>query len=312
MQRLATVADKTGMTKRIKPASSAAPTSTLTPQTAVAAFALARPEIVAVPASAFVPTNLDMARAARRGLAVAERVERLHPALARLDDLDFRAVSNLRCYALAVLHVQGLVEQGGEASVALLASLLAEAAPLRELMLHSAETLALAGYVSYERVAAIRAGHGHADTAGDLQALGCLYAELWDRVRDKVPITRAMVERATTLSVELNSALGVREIDDDPLVEPSDPIHLRAQAFTLFVRAYDECRRGVSYLRWHQGDALVLVPSLYVRRSRKAVANELEGDTADDLADEGRSDVPELPLAPGIDGATSPAAIVAA
>lgn len=307
MQRSAAVAEKKGMTKKTKPTSSA-PIPTLTPQTAAAAFALARTEIVAVPVSDFVPTNLDMARAARRGLAVAERVEPLHAALAKLDDLDFRVVSNLRCYALAVLHVQGLVEQGGEAQVALLASLLAEAAPLRELMLHTAETLALAGYVSHERVMAIRAGHGHADTASDLQALGCLYEELWDRVRDKVPITRAMVERATTLSVELNSALGLREIDDDdPLVEPSNPIHLRAQAFTLFVRAYDECRRGVSYLRWHQGDALALVPSLYIRRSRKAGASAVEDDTADDLVD-----APEPRPEPGIGTATGPAAIVAA
>ena len=118
--------------KKTKPTSSATstPNPMFNPQTAAAAFALARPEIVAVPGSDLVTTNLDVARAGRRGLAVAERVEPLHPALAKLEDLDFRTVSNLRCYALAVLHVQGMVEQGGEAQMALLASLLAEAGPL--------------------------------------------------------------------------------------------------------------------------------------------------------------------------------------
>lgn len=297
--------------KKAKPTSSATstPNPMFNPQTAAAAFALARPEIVAVPGSDLVTTNLDVARAGRRGLAVAERVEPLHPALAKLEDLDFRTVSNLRCYALAVLHVQGMVEQGGEAQMALLASLLAEAGPLRELLLHTAETLALAGYVSYERVAAIRAGHGHADTAGDVHALGCLYTDLWDRVRDKVPITWAMVERATTLSVELNAALGTREmVDDDPLVEPSSPIHLRARAFTLFVRAYDECRRGVSYLRWRHGDANALVPSLYAPRKRKSVTSAVENDAEDDLVEDGGSDTSE----PGLDGAARPVAIVAA
>lgn len=304
------MAEKKDVTpRRIKPTSSATLTPIFNPQTAAAAFALARSEIVAVSASDLVTTNLDVARAVRRGLAVAERIEPLHPALAKLDDLDFRAVSNLRSYSLAALHVQGLVEQGGEMQVARLASLLAEAGPLRELMLHTAETLALAGYISYERVAAIRAGHGHADTAGDLQALGCLFEELWDRVHDKVPINRAMVERATTLSVELNAALGVREmVDDDPLVEPSDPMHLRAQAFTLFARAYDECRRGVSYLRWRHRDANALVPSLYAPRKRKAGASAAENEADDELVDEGGNDEPEA----GADEPTDPPAIVAA
>jgi hypothetical protein len=273
------------MAKPLEPTTSALTPHTLTAETAPAAFSAARAEIEAVPASAFVRTNLDMARAARRGLAVAERVEPLHPALVLLPELDFRIVSNLRCYALAVLYTHDLVTQGGAAAAAWLAELLAEAAPLRELLLHTAETLALAGYVPRERVAAIRSGRGHVDIAGDLQALGRLYPELWGRVHDKVPITREMVERATTLSAELNALLGVREIDDEePLVEVSDPKYLRAQAYTLFARAYDECRRGVSYLRWHHGDAAVLVPSLYPRRSRRS---KRVGDVEDQKVSEG-------------------------
>jgi hypothetical protein len=37
---------------------------------------------------------------------------------------------------------------------------------------------------------------------------------------------------------------------------------LRARAFTVFARAWEECRRAVTYLRWHEGDADKLVPSL--------------------------------------------------
>lgn len=270
------------MAKTIKPTRSAPVIDTLTVQTAPAAFALVRSEIEAIPISALAWTNLDTAQAARRGLAVAERIEPLLLALAELPDFDFRAVSNLRCYALAVLHTLDLVTEGGQAAAAKLATLLEEAAPVRELLLHTAETLALAGYVSRERVAAIRSGKGHADTAGDLQTLGRLYLELWDRVRDKVPVTRAMVERAITLSAELSAALGLRELDDDdPLDETVEPSQLHAQAYTLFTRAYHECRRGVSYLRWHHGDAPALVPSLYVRRPRRSgAADETAGEPA--------------------------------
>lgn len=186
--------------------------------------------------------------------------------------------------------------------------LLAEATPLRELMLRGAELLALAGYVSGERVAAIRSGQGHADTADDLQALVRLYRETWGRVHDKVPVTKDMITRALTLSTELNLALGGRDLDDeDPLAERSDPAHVRAQAFTLFVRAYDECRRGVAYLRWHHGDAMAIVPSLYPRRGRRAgepeeAAND-PGEAANELADASTTEEPE----PTSDGIVTPA-----
>jgi len=208
----------------------------------------------------------------------------LLPALARLPEFDFRTVSNLRSYALAVLHTLDLATEGGEAAAAQLAVLIGEAVPLRGLMLGGAELLALAGLVSKERVAAIRSGQGYADTAGDLQTLGRLYLEHWAQVKDKVPVTREMAERAITLSAELNAALGVREIEEeDPLAEPQDASHLQTQAFTLFARAYAECRRGVTFLRWHHGDAAAIVPTLYVKRRRGGV---VEGEDGDEGVDE--------------------------
>jgi hypothetical protein len=237
--------------------------------------------------------TLDMARAARRGLAVADRIKPLHPTMAKLVDLDFRLVENMGTYALAVLHTNDLATEGGT-TMAKLAVLLEEANPLRELMLSSGEVLALAGFVTRERVAAIRSGKGHADTANDLQTLGRLYHELWDRVHDKVPVTREMADRAIVLSVELGKALGGREIDEDPLVEPKDPRHVRAQAFTLFARAYDECNRAVEYLRYHHGDGGGIVPSLYPAPPRRAGGgDDRSEDAANDLLDAGGVDEPE-------------------
>ena len=296
------------MAKKSKPTTSA-PSSidTVIAQTAPAAFASVHAEILAVPDSALLRTNLSMERAARRGLAVAERIRPLLPELAGLPDLDYHAVETMPSYALAVLHAHDLATEAPGPGTRLM-ELLAEATPLRELLLRGAELLALAGYVSGERVAAIRSGQGHADTADDLQALVRLYRETWGRVHDKVPVTKDMITRALTLSTELNLALGGRDLDDeDPLAERSDPAHVRAQAFTLFVRAYDECRRGVAYLRWHHGDAMAIVPSLYPRRGRRAgepeeAAND-PGEAANELADASTTEEPE----PTSDGIVTPA-----
>lgn len=263
-------------------------TSTLTLETLIAqgairAFEAVRAEIAAVPAEELQPINLDIPRAARRGLVVAERIEPLFPELSIMSHLDFAKVRKLPTYALALLHAHEQAE-GPDESAAPLAELLAQAVPLRADLLQTAEMLAHFGLVSRERVAFIRRGHGHADTAADLQALGVLLANAWPSIKDKVAIKRAQVDRAIPLSAQLQQAIGVRESDEDPLMERTDPRHVRVQAFTLFMAAYDECRRGVSHLRWHEGDAAEIVPSLYPRRGGRSKAEE---DVADDLVDAG-------------------------
>jgi hypothetical protein len=52
----------------------------------------------------------------------------------------------------------------------------------------------------------------------------------------------------------------------------------RARAFTLFVRAYDQVRRAVTYLRWEDDDADLIAPSLY--RGRGAAKPKADGDVA--------------------------------
>lgn len=49
----------------------------------------------------------------------------------------------------------------------------------------------------------------------------------------------------------------------------------RQQAYTLFVNAYDQIRRAISFLRWDQGDADEIAPSLFGGKKRRA-ATEAE------------------------------------
>ncbi|WP_266220702.1 hypothetical protein [Paraliomyxa miuraensis] len=233
------------------------------------------------------PVNLDVPRAARRGLTVAKRIEPLLPALSAIPDLDVPRIRKLPTYALALLfaHEQAIAPTPSEVHLSML---LDEAVPLRLDLLVTAEMLAHFGLVSPERVAAIRSGQGHADTAADLLALGVLLDEVWDEVEDGVVVTRAQVDRATPLSAQLQQAIGVRESDADPLAKPTNDRHVRAQAYTLFVAAYDECRRGVTHLRWHHGDAARIVPSLYVGRRSRAPSEDGGDEQADEAMDPSR------------------------
>jgi hypothetical protein len=274
--------------------------STPAPGHAAAAFASVKDEILSVPAHELLPINLDIPRAAGRGSLAAERIAPLLPALSLLPGLDFRRIERLGIYALALHHSHDLVTEVRTEAVALHA-LLAEATPLKEDMLRSAELLAHFGIVSSERVAAIRSGQGHADTADDLIALGRLFDEAWDRVEGKVLVTREQIDRAPVLGGQLHKALAAREVEPSPLVPPTDRRFVQAQAFTLFARIYDQARRGVSYLRWLEGDAHLLVPSLYPHRPRRT------GTTAEDTSSDITSNVsPEDTTEPALTAVTTP------
>ena len=294
-QRLAGVVDEADVRRKSIPSSPSNPNlDALVAQGATQAFESILDEILVVPTEALLPINLDVPRAARQGLVVAERLTPLRPELSTMSHLDFAKARKLPVCALALLHAHELAEAPDESTVPL-AELLEEAVPLRADLLQTAEMLAHFGLASRERVAFIRRGHGHADTAGDLQALGILLGEAWPRIKGKVAVTRDRVDRAIPLSAQLQRAIGVREADPDPLVERTDPRHVRAQAFTLFVDSYDECRRGISHLRWHEGDAAEIVPSLYRGRGgRRRVEDVVEEvEVMDDVADAAGVDEPE-------------------
>jgi hypothetical protein len=282
-QRLAAVVDETGMSHR--PKRIVTPTLTLetiVAQGAPAAFEAVREEIAAVPTTSLVRRNLNIPRAARRGLMVAERIEPLHAELSTMSHLDHRKVETMPTYALALTYAHERVEAAERAKVSL-ADLLAQAVPLRADLMTTGDMLAHFGIVSPERMAQIHAGQGHADTAADLLALGLLLGGIWPAIENKVVVTREQVDLAIPLSAQLQRAIGVREGGgEDPLTEPSDARLVRAQALELFVAAYGECRRGVSHLRWHQGDAARIVPSLYPGRpaGRKGAVGEGVGSDA--------------------------------
>jgi hypothetical protein len=267
-------------------------TSTLTLETIIAkgaptAFQAVREEILAVPTTSLVRRNLNIPRAARRGLMVAQRIEPLRTELSTMSHLDHAKLEKLPTYALALIFAHERVEATKQAKVPL-AELLAKAVPLRADLMKTGEMLAHFDIVSRERMAQIRAGQGHADTADDLLALGLLLGGIWPRIKDKVVVTREQIDLAIPLSAQLQRAIGVREAsDEDPLVEPSGARHVRAQALELFVGAYEECRRAVSHLRWHEGDAGLIVPSLYPGRTGSKAG---EGEAVEEDADEGLLD----------------------
>lgn len=239
--------------------------------TLAAAFDTVEHEILAVPDDQLVRMCVNVPRATQVAFGAAERIDALLPMLEQLSFFDPAPARKLRTYAAAALHAHLVAKTTDSVQDDRLPRMLEEGRELRANLMIGAESLAHFGLVPAQRVAAIRAGTGNLDMATDLSALSTLLGEAWTEVKDKVPFTRAMVSRAGELGLELQIALGIRRIQRAALTR-SEARMIRARAFTLFVRAYDACRRGVTFLRWGEGDIDWYVPTIYVKRSRRAPA----------------------------------------
>jgi hypothetical protein len=231
-------------------------------------------EAAELPADEVAVVNLDIPTAFTQAMGVIPNLVSWRPMIAKalpqhpLDTLD-----RLETYALAAYqaHMLWLPPENAEN---LVAALLTEAVPLRASLLSDAEALVQRKLLDGAAVAAIRAGHGNVDTGNDLVALGNLFSAQWSTIAGKTAATREEVKRAAELGLALLGALGKRTFTQpdgpDPLADQ------RRRAFTLFVRAYGQARRAISYLRWDEGDADEIIPSLYKGRNRGAARSQEE------------------------------------
>ncbi|WP_437963618.1 hypothetical protein WMF04_28270 [Sorangium sp. So ce260] len=255
------------MLKSIAPPRKASPRKPAAPPRAAAAFNRVAPELNELSAAALAPINIDLPRAVALVLGVLPGLAALRPAIVKqLPEHKVALLDKLELYALAAwyAHLISLPESSAGHAVK---PLLDEAIALRASLLGEADNLARRGLLDPDAIDDIRAGEGHVDTANDLVALSALFNHSWPEIAGRTMATDEEVRRAGELGPKLLAALGVREHGAD--TGSADPADRRARAVALFVRAYEQTRRAVTYLRWDEGDAELIAPSLQ-RRERSA------------------------------------------
>jgi hypothetical protein len=232
------------------------------------AYARVLAEIEALPLEETRHITVNVPAASMLALGALPKIRALREAMVTyLTFPPLEALDKLYDYAHAAAHAHACLVLQGDRETAL-RPLLAEASPLRERMLLSAELLANCGLLKAGTVAAIRRGTGRLDAAQDLAALATLFSSEWPSIESKVPVTRADVERAAELGKQLLDALGRRQQRTDGSAEPGELETQLAKAYELFRRAYGQCRRAVVYLRYDEGDADEIAPPLGQSRRR--------------------------------------------
>ena len=248
------------------------PTKPIQPeqQAASIAYAKVEPEFKALLPEQVLRVNLDITKAASLAIAAMPGIMALRAELvATVPQFPVDKLDRLQDYALACWYAHILAmpptSEGSPAQ-----PLLEEAGPLRQTLLVGAQALAHKGFFDPERVADIQSGSGHFDASTDLVALARMYQEKWPEIEHRTAVDKTEVDRADVLGTELIVALGPRLMPSGEPLTAGQASENRARAFTLFMDAYDTCRRAVFFLRWSEGDAEQITPSLFVRnRSRR-------------------------------------------
>lgn len=226
-----------------------------------AAYVRVLPEIDAVPASELVVINIDVPSAVTRALGAWREISALRSSLAALQSFDLAQFDKLETYALATGHAHALYK-AASAPVGF-SDLSEQVAKVRDVLLADATALAKRGIFDEQRLKPLKVAHGHKNMAFDLLALVAMFHERWSVLEGKILLQPAELKDAQLLADRLISAVGER---NQTPVQAVVAAERRQRAFSLFVKAYDQARRAIQYVRWAERDVDSIAPSLYAGR----------------------------------------------
>jgi hypothetical protein len=230
-------------------------------------------DIQAVAREGLVAITLDVGSVYTLATAALLRVRPYRQDMLSLPFLKRELVEKAEDYLLALGHAQALYI-AATAPVASLPELFNKLIKSREILLADANALAKRGLIPEDRLQEMRGPMGHSQTAFDVLGLCSLLRAHWPNIQGKTALLLSDVEQAETLSDSLLSAVGERKASD---AEASGATLNRQKAYTLFMQAYEEVRRALAYLRYHEGDVDELAPSLYtLRKPRKRKDGEAD------------------------------------
>jgi hypothetical protein len=244
------------------PKASPAPVFPASPAAALAAYGRIEPKLVALSPDELVTVYIEVPKALSQVWSALPYLRELREEIVRdLPNHPVEMLDELEDYVLAAWYADLLYST--PASDLDLKKLTEEATTLRESLLVAAEALAHRSLLDPKRVGEIRKGKGPADLAGDLVTLAEIFRGSWDKVRSKTAVEENELDRAADIGVRLLVAVAAKPgkgASAAPKI--TDAPDRRARAISLLAKAYEECRRAVAYLRWHEGGDGEIAPSL--------------------------------------------------
>jgi hypothetical protein len=230
------------------------------------------PEYKALQADDLVQVNLEVVSAVATTFGVLPELNKHRDSIATyMPNHDLVQFGKLEDYAKGLSHANTLhyIATQPPDDLQLVYD---EAVAVRERLLSDTNTLIARGYINAVTLKGMKGPVGYKNVATDLQILASNLKDNWATISGKCAIEMGELEHALKLAARILRVVGLREQSPAVIAAAAD---IRTRAFTQFVRAYDNARRAIIYLRWHEGDADIIAPSLYAGRSngRKKAAD---------------------------------------
>lgn len=260
------------------------------------AFEAARPALEAVEAKDLAQMNLEIPAATITVRGTIPELRTLQARLlAELPEADPAIFDKCERYTFALIHAHRQYVAASQPSQPI-QELTETLKQLHDQLYTDVHALAKRGLLDGARLDMLSGTNGSKNTAFDVLALVAMLRDNWSKIEGKTPVNPAELDNAEQLADRLTDALGIRE--QGPVTVPEASL-MRHRAYALFVKTYDEVRRIVGYLRWHEGDADEIAPSLYKGRYRKPGRSEETPDVAAQPAP-APAPAPAAPLAPAM------------
>lgn len=259
-----------------------------------AAFLTLKERIVTVDREDPIANGVDVLAAARIIYGALPEIMKYREPAARLPGFDTRAFDELETATKAAMFTQYEYQMLSRPPEPI-HDLLEKARTMLDTLLVGARALVHRGLLDAGFDGELNRGPGHAQLASDVAMMARLFEREWSKLQNKTAITQAEWEEALVLGNELFRAVATREKQSNAREEMA---LLRQQAKVYLLLAYDSVRRATEYLRWNEGDAARIVPSLFAGRTTRKPKEE-----ADDTQPAGPSPVvtpiaPVTPVAP--------------
>jgi hypothetical protein len=216
-------------------------------------------EIMAVRDADFVRLNLDVHATVATILGALPEIKALRAPMSGLPGLNQSYVDALEDYALAAGEANSRYVTATTPPEDINA-LNDKAIALRETLKSDATALAHRGLIAPDRLLPFKGLVGFKNVAFELIDWANLLRDCWLQIQGKTALTAEEIAGAKLVGERLVRLAGLREQAPAVVAEVA---RIRQQSLTLLVNAYDEVQRAVEYLRWHEGDADTIVPSLY-------------------------------------------------
>jgi hypothetical protein len=243
------------------------------------AYKRVEPDLLAVSPDDIAPINLDIASAVATVLYLWAGILRLRDTIVRvLIGFDIARFDKLEDYAMALGHANTMHLIATQPPDELQA-IHDESAAMRETLYTDTMALIRRGFIKESSIKELKGLTGYKNIAGDLQILARVLKDNWSTIEGKCGVQMSELDHALKLSTCMFGIVGLRENGSAVHTATAD---MRARAYTLFTRAYDDARRAVIFLRWHEGDADSIAPSLHPGRagSKKKATEETNAEAA--------------------------------